>query len=59
MRPCALERLLYLMAHPSISEESYCRRWECSRRTYYRDKTYVQDRLWMYEVRMRNEVHNI
>ena len=46
----AIERLLDLMTNPKIKMTDYCRKWEVSRRTFYRDKVYVRDRLYMYQV---------
>ena len=47
---CSIERLFDLMTNPDMTRKQFCEKWEVSRNTYYRYKTYIRDRLYMYEI---------
>lgn len=44
------ERILWLMTHPNAKPKQFMEKFEVSYRTYKRDKAYIRDRLWCYEV---------
>ena len=50
-----LERILDLMSNPNMTEKDFCRKWEVSRRTYYRYKAYITDRLYIY-MRLKEKI---
>ena len=44
------ERILWMMTHPDEKPAQTMKRFEISPRTYWRDKEYIRNRLWNYEV---------
>lgn len=45
-----IERIFFLMRNPNATFKEYNKIFECSRRTFFRDKEYINSRLWNYKV---------
>ena len=49
-----IERIFDLMTNPDMSRKRFCEKWEVSRKTFFRYKAYIKDRLFMYEIRRKD-----
>lgn len=49
-----IERIFDLMMNPDMSRQRFCEKWEVSKRSYSRYKAYIRDRLYMYEIRRKD-----